>query len=113
MKMNANTLTIDASACCEVCHADAMPRLRGHLPLVTAAWLYGALGDAAVLAEIPCSCGVLPVRTPWGLRGIEPEEWDRYCRIREAARRADLRWQRRDGKWRGAGEGRLTEEVWR
>lgn len=98
----------------EICHVDDVPRLRGHLPLVTAAWLYARLGDEGLLAEIPCpGCGVLPVRTPEGLCGMEPEEWERYCRIREAGRRGDLVWQRRNGKWRAAGERLEREEVGR
>lgn len=62
-----------------VCHADDAPRLAGHLPEISGAGLYVLMGGDAV-ADVACpGCGLLPVFTPFGLRGITDGEWFKYC----------------------------------
>lgn len=67
-----------------VCHADDAPRMMGHLPLISAGELLALVGTEAV-EGIPCQCGLLPVMTPLGLRGMELEEWQTYRLLCAAA----------------------------
>lgn len=58
---------------------DEAPRMLGHLPLVSAVELFAMTPDA--LGEIPLPCGLIPVFTPRGWRGMEAAQWAMYRRL--------------------------------